>query len=194
MFNGGRTNVHGEERPGRPSPVTEDWKNRIDQHVRTNRAIHPGARPLSLRTGKTGLINTSDKQGDSPGHPSLVTGDWKNRIDQHVRTNRAIHPGTRPLSLRTGKTGLINTSGQTGRFTLDEIREKFPQIFPLLIHEIVTERLHYEKKICARWVPWMLTEGYESKCMGAALTFLGRYHQEGYNFLHQILVVTGIET
>jgi hypothetical protein len=89
----------------------------------------------------------------------------KNRIDQHIRTNR--------------------------RFTLDEIHEKFPQISSSLIHEIVMEHLHY-KQICVRWVPQMLTEEHKSKCMGAALTFLERYHQEGDTFLDQ--TVTGDET
>jgi hypothetical protein len=37
MFNEGRTNVLDEERSGRPSLITEDLKNRIDQHIRTNR-------------------------------------------------------------------------------------------------------------------------------------------------------------
>jgi hypothetical protein len=67
MFNGGKTNVHDEERSGRPFLITEDLRNMIDRHIRTNR-----------------------------------------------------------------------------RFTLDEIREKFPQIFRSLILEIVTEHLHYK--------------------------------------------------
>jgi hypothetical protein len=33
MFNEGRTNVHDEERSGRQSLITEDLKNRIDQHI-----------------------------------------------------------------------------------------------------------------------------------------------------------------
>jgi hypothetical protein len=37
MFNEGRTNIHDEEQTRRPSLITEDLKNRIDQHNRTNR-------------------------------------------------------------------------------------------------------------------------------------------------------------
>jgi hypothetical protein len=37
MFNEGRANVHDEERSGGPSLITEDLKNRIDQHIKTNR-------------------------------------------------------------------------------------------------------------------------------------------------------------
>jgi hypothetical protein len=37
MFNEGRTNVHDEEQSGHPALITEGLKNRIDQHIRTNR-------------------------------------------------------------------------------------------------------------------------------------------------------------
>jgi hypothetical protein len=37
MFNEGGTNVHDEEKSGRPSLITEDLKKRTDQHIRTNR-------------------------------------------------------------------------------------------------------------------------------------------------------------
>jgi hypothetical protein len=37
MFDEGCTNVDDEERSGSPSLITEDLKNRIDQHNRTNR-------------------------------------------------------------------------------------------------------------------------------------------------------------
>jgi transposase len=33
MFNKGRTNVHDEERSGRPSLITEDLKKQIDEHI-----------------------------------------------------------------------------------------------------------------------------------------------------------------
>jgi transposase len=42
MFDEGRTDVHGEERSGRPSLITEDLKSRIDQHIRTNRRFTLG--------------------------------------------------------------------------------------------------------------------------------------------------------
>jgi hypothetical protein len=37
MFNEGRTNVRDEERSGHPSLISENLKNRSDQHIRTNR-------------------------------------------------------------------------------------------------------------------------------------------------------------
>jgi hypothetical protein len=80
---------------------------------------------------------------------SLIDEYLKNRTEQHVRTNR--------------------------HYTFDKIHEKFLQISCSLIHEIVTEDLHY-KKICARWMPWMLTEKHQSKHMDAALMSSVHYH------------------
>jgi transposase len=37
MFNEGRTNVHDEERSGRPSVITVDLKKQIDEQIRQDR-------------------------------------------------------------------------------------------------------------------------------------------------------------
>jgi hypothetical protein len=88
-------------------------------------------------------------------HPSLINEDLKNWAEQHVMKNR--------------------------RSSLDESHEKFSQIYRSLIHEIVTEHLHYKKK-CERWVSRLLNTEHKSRRMGAALTFLECYHQQGDNF------------
>ena len=59
------------------------------------------------------------------------------------------------------------------------------------IYEAVTEKLGY-RKLCARWVPKMLTDDNKTKWIGSALEFLTRYAQEGDEFLDSI--VTGDET
>ena len=48
------------------------------------------------------------------------------------------------------------------------------------------------RKICARWVPKMLTDDHKTQRMASALTFLTRYHNEGEDFLK--FIVTGDET
>jgi hypothetical protein len=50
------------------------------------------------------------------------------------------------------------------------------------IHEAVTEKLGY-RKLCASWVPKILTDDHKTKRMGSALKFLTRYAQEGDGFL-----------
>ncbi|GFV16023.1 histone-lysine N-methyltransferase SETMAR [Trichonephila clavipes] len=68
---------------------------------------------------------------------------------------------------------------------------EFPQISRSLMHEIVTDKLKFHK-LCARWVPKILTDSHKTKRMGCALEFLTRYHEGGEDFLSQI--VTGDET
>ncbi|GFQ92838.1 uncharacterized protein TNCT_618931 [Trichonephila clavata] len=59
------------------------------------------------------------------------------------------------------------------------------------LYEVVTVKLGY-RKLCARWVPKMLTEEHKKKRMGFALDFLKRYAEAGDEFLDPI--VTGDET
>ncbi|KAJ4451520.1 hypothetical protein ANN_02984 [Periplaneta americana] len=77
------------------------------------------------------------------------------------------------------------------RFTITELSSHFPQISRTLLHEIVTKHLLF-KKVCARWVPKNLTPEHKMQRLGVALTFLQRYHVDGYEFLDRI--VTGDET
>jgi histone-lysine N-methyltransferase SETMAR len=75
--------------------------------------------------------------------------------------------------------------------TTRELHHIIPEVSKTTIHEAVTERLEY-RKLCARWVPKILTDDYETKRMGSALKFLTRYAQKGDEFLDSIL--TGEET
>jgi histone-lysine N-methyltransferase SETMAR len=62
-----------------------------------------------------------------------------------------------------------------------------PEVSKTTIHEAVTEKLGY-RKLCARWVPRMLTDYHKTKRMGYALKFLTRYAQEGDEFLDSIVI------
>ena len=66
-----------------------------------------------------------------------------------------------------------------------------PKVCKTTIHEAVTEKLGY-RKLCAHWVPKMLTDDHKTKWMISALKFLTCYAQEGDEFLDSI--VTGDET
>jgi hypothetical protein len=59
------------------------------------------------------------------------------------------------------------------------------------IYEAVTEKLGH-RKLCARWVPKMLTDNHKTKWMGSGMKFLTHYAQEGDEFLD--CIVTGDET
>jgi hypothetical protein len=111
MFNEGRTNVHDEERSGRPSLITEDLKKQIDEQIRQDR-----------------------------------------------------------------------------RSTLDELHEKFLQISRSILDEILSKHLGH-KKLCKVGATDAGRRPQKKKRMGAALTFLERYHRDGDKFLD-----TGDET
>jgi hypothetical protein len=110
-----------------------------------------------------GRTNVHDKA--RPGRPSLITDDLKNQVNDKILADR--------------------------RITLDQLHMAFPQVSRSLLGEIVSEHLQYNK-ICAQWVPWNLSDQHKADRMGAALTFLTRYHADGDTFLYQI--VTGDET
>ncbi|KAJ4435424.1 hypothetical protein ANN_18039 [Periplaneta americana] len=101
---------------------------------------------------------------------------------------------------RSGRASLINDDRvelvrqcimENRRFTITELSSHFPQISRSLLHEIVTKHLLF-KKVCARWVPKNLAPEHKMQRLGAALTFLQRYHDDGDEFLDRI--VTGDET
>ncbi|KAJ4442497.1 hypothetical protein ANN_04084 [Periplaneta americana] len=99
------------------------------------------------------------------GRPSLINDDRVELVRQCLKENR--------------------------RFTITELSSHFPQISRSLLHEIVTKHLLF-KKVCARWVPKNLTPEHKMQRLGAALTFLQRYHDDGDEFFDRI--VTGDET
>ena len=71
-----------------------------------------------------------------------------------------------------------------------ELHHIIPEVSKTTIQEAVREKLGY-RKLCARWVPKMLTDDHKTKRMDSALKFLMRYAQEGDEFLDSI--VTGDE-
>ena len=58
--------------------------------------------------------------------------------------------------------------------TIRQLNHIIPEVSKTKIHEAVTEKLGY-RKLCARWVPKILTDDYKTKRMGTALKFLTRY-------------------
>ena len=70
--------------------------------------------------------------------------------------------------------------------TIRELHHIIPEVSKTTIHEVVTEKLGY-RKLCARWVPKMLTDDHKAKRIGSALKFLTRYAQEGDEFLDSIV-------
>jgi len=60
------------------------------------------------------------------------------------------------------------------RFTISELSLDFPQVSRSVIYDILSEKLGY-KKLCARWVPKMLTDGQKQKRLAVTTISLGSF-------------------
>ena len=80
---------------------------------------------------------------------------------------------------------------QDRRITLDDLCILVPEVSRSTIGRTLTEKLEYQK-VCARWVPRMLTEHHQRQRIDSSREFLQRYAHENDNFLDSI--VTGDET
>jgi len=78
-----------------------------------------------------------------------------------------------------------------GAFRHAILHHIIPEVSKTTIHEAVTEKLGY-RKLCARWVPKILTDDHKTKRMDSALKFLTCCAQGESEFLDSI--VTGDET
>ncbi|XP_015438009.1 PREDICTED: histone-lysine N-methyltransferase SETMAR-like [Dufourea novaeangliae] len=83
------------------------------------------------------------------------------------------------------------TMREDRRITLDDLCILVPEISRSTIHRILTEKLQY-RKVCARWVPRMLTEDHQRQRVESSREFVRRYADEKDNVLDSI--VTGDET
>jgi hypothetical protein len=72
---------------------------------------------------------------------------------------------------------------------------KSSQISRTVLYEIITVRLSYHHKLCARWVLKMLTGAHKTQRMASYLVvFLERYLEDDDENLNHIVRVTGDET
>jgi len=108
---------------------------------------------------------TDVHDAERSGRPSVITDALKQKVNRIIREKR--------------------------HFTISEVYEQCPEVSHTVVYEIVTEHVQY-RKICARWVPRMLTDAHKVARMGSALMFLERYERDGNAFLDQ--TVTGDET
>jgi len=111
---------------------------------------------------KDGRTNVHDEEHSGP--PSVITDDLAEKVNTTIRGN--CH------------------------FTISELSLEFPQVSRSVIYDIVSEKLGY-KKLCAGWVPKMLTGKHKQKCLAAAHQFLQRHQIEGGQCFDHI--VTGDE-
>lgn len=111
----------------------------------------------------SGRTNLEDEQRS--GRPSVISDELVRRIDEILRSDR--------------------------RQTISDLLDQFPSVSRGTMHSIVHDKLNF-RKLCARWVPKLLTEEHKVQRMGSSLEILTRFHEEENEFLDKI--VTGDET
>jgi len=92
-----------------------------------------------------GRTDVHDEQRS--GRPSLISDDLLQEIEGEICANL--------------------------RLTIKEWHHIIPEVSKTTIHKAVADKLGY-RKLCARWVPKMLTDDHKKKRMGSALKFLTR--------------------
>ena len=70
--------------------------------------------------------------------------------------------------------------------TISDLHHIIPEVSKTTIHEALTENLGY-RKLCACWMPKMLTDYHKTERMGSVLKFLKHYVQVGDEFLNSIV-------
>ena len=90
------------------------------------------------------------------GRPSLVSDDLVRKVNERVRDDR--------------------------HFTISDLSLHFPQISRTLLYDNVSSHLGY-RKVCAQWVPKMLTGKHKKQFVACALTFLMHNYNEGDDML-----------
>ena len=100
-----------------------------------------------------------DNDHDEP-RPSVITDNLVNAVDEKVREDR--------------------------RFKISSLELEFPKVGRTTLHKIVSEKLKF-RKLCARWIPRLLTEEHKLKRMVCVLDFLCRYQKEDNQFLEKIV-------
>ncbi|GFV26400.1 uncharacterized protein TNCV_5087131 [Trichonephila clavipes] len=110
-----------------------------------------------------GRTDVHDEQ--RTGWPSVISDALLQRTEEAIHANR--------------------------RLRLKEMLQTIPEASMTTFYEVVVIKLGH-RKLCARWVPKMLTEEHKKKRIGFELDFLTRYAEAGDEFLDPI--VTSDET
>ncbi len=114
----------------------------------------------SFLEGRTSLVDN-----ECSGRPSVIKEDAINMVQVLIDGDRQI------------------TVAEIERYFNDVVCDP---ILHGMVFEIIQNRLDY-RKICARWVPKLLTEEHTANRMAASLDFLFRYHEAGEDFFNQIV-------
>jgi len=87
----------------------------------------------------------------------------------------------RPSSISEDLLQEIEEIRANQRVTIRESHHIIPEVSKTTIHEDVTEKLGY-RKLCACWVPKILTDDHKTKWMGLRCSFSCTMHRKEVSF------------
>lgn len=128
-----------------------------------------------------------------------VIDNWQKCMDTHAWMSRIFSSGVKNLQLVVLKftmekeaVGCQFLIRQSWRLRTSYIKIGEPILVPefswCTIHRILKEKVQYQK-VCARWVPHMLTEDHKWQWAHSSCNFLCRYADKKNNFLDSIVMV-----
>ena len=86
-------------------------------------------------------------------------------------------PTGRPSTCNETVTKVEETMRKDRRVSLDDLCVSIPEVSRTTIYRILKDKLQY-RKVCATWVPRMLTEDHKRQRVNSAHEFLRRYANE----------------
>ena len=111
---------------------------------------------------------------------------WHRRFANDPSSPYSTKGGGRPTIINESLTSDVKTAlGKDARLTVREIAHEF-DIGVATAHKMLTEKLNMER-VCARWVPRLLTESDQQRRVSASQAFLKRWKAGGDLFLDRII-------
>ena len=134
-------------------------------------------------------VDTMKILSDATGKPSVcrtLVYKWHRRFSAGRTSTEADKRSGRPGMINEGVTDSVREAIDTdGRVSIRELADRFG-VGKTTIDVILKERLKMNK-VCARWIPRILTEENKTNRVSASWSFLDRYRMEGDGFLDRII-------
>lgn len=142
---------------------------------------------LTHKSRRETLHLLNDAYGDNAPRKTAVY-KWYNRFENGTESVKdSVRPG-RPLVTSSAVTLEIrNLLDLDRRITVREISNKL-DLSVGCIHRVIREDLNM-RRLCARWIPKMLTEEQKARRVSSCVSFLTRVEREGDTFLDRIVTV-----
>lgn len=114
--------------------------------------------------------------------------DWYNRFQQGQETVQDNDRSGRPVCVTSALVGEIKEMLDsdrriTIRDLVDRTDSSYGTVFNIIHNELGMRR------ICARWIPHMLTEEKKRKRVELSKLFLSRVNKQGFHFLNRVVTV-----